>query len=56
MKTQKLIVLSILLSLLICQVVFAAGGKGNVEQLGKKLYVWHFDEGVGKQTKTQLLA
>lgn len=51
MKTQKFIVLSILLSLLVCQVGFAAGGKGNVEQLGKKLYVWHFDEGVGKQTQ-----
>ncbi|RKU09836.1 hypothetical protein C6501_14675 [Candidatus Poribacteria bacterium] len=51
MKTLKLIILSIFLSLLLCQVGFAAGGKGNVEQLGKKLYVWHFDEGSGKETK-----
>lgn len=51
MKTQKTIFLSIFLSLFLCQVTFAAGGKGNVAQLGEKLYVWHFDEGVGKQTK-----
>ncbi len=51
MKTQKLIILSILLSLFLSQVGFAAGGKGNVEQLGEKLYVWHFDEGFGKETK-----
>ena len=27
------------------------GGKGNVKQLGKQLYVWHFDEGKGNQTE-----
>lgn len=51
MKTQKVIFLSIFLSLFLCQVGFAAGGKGNVAQLGKKLYVWHLDEGSGKETK-----
>jgi len=31
--------------------VFAAGGKGNVKQMGKQMYIWHFDEGSGKETK-----
>ena len=30
---------------------FAAGGKGNIKQLGEKMYIWHFDEGKGKETK-----
>ncbi len=29
----------------LCQNTFAAGGKGNVKQLGKKVYIWRFDEG-----------
>lgn len=51
MKYRRLLTLSTILILIFCQVVYAAGGKGNVDQLGKKLYVWHFDEGSGKQTK-----
>jgi len=35
----------------LCADVFAAGGKGNVKQLGKQMYIWHFDEGSGKKTK-----
>lgn len=35
----------------LCQNTFAAGGKGNVKQLGKKVYIWRFDEGSGKETK-----
>lgn len=35
----------------VCQASFAAGGKGNVKQLGKKMYIWHFDEGKGKETE-----
>ena len=34
-----------------CNGVFAAGGKGNVKQMGKQMYIWHFDEGSGKETK-----
>ena len=51
MKSQRFLTLTTILILLFCQVVHAAGGKGNVDQLGKKLYVWHFDEGAGDQTK-----
>jgi hypothetical protein len=36
---------------LVCVESLAAGGKGNVGQLGKQIYVWHFDEGHGKETK-----
>jgi hypothetical protein len=35
----------------ICNDVFAAGGTGNVSQMGEKMYVWHFDEGSGTETK-----
>jgi len=35
----------------ICESVFAAGGTGNVKQLGKKVYVWSFNEGQGKEAK-----
>ena len=51
MKSQRLTILSMILSLSFCQVMFAAGGKGNADQLGEKLYVWHFDEGSGNETK-----
>ena len=51
MKTQIYLMLGVFLSLSLCQAGFAAGGKGNVKQLGEKLYVWHFDEGKGKETK-----
>ena len=51
MKTYAFTILSVFLSLSFCLTGFAAGGRGNVEQLGEKLYVWHFDEGAGKETK-----
>ncbi len=51
MKIQRILTLGTILILFFCQVVYAAGGKGNVDQLGKKLYVWHFDEGAGNQTE-----
>lgn len=51
MKSLRFIIINTILSLFICQVVFAAGGKGNIDQLGEKLYVWHFDEGSGKETE-----
>ncbi|MCY4401936.1 MAG: LamG domain-containing protein [Candidatus Poribacteria bacterium] len=51
MKSRRYIIISTILSLIFCQFVFAAGGKGNVKQLGEKLYVWHLDEGTGKETK-----
>ena len=35
----------------LCGDVFAAGGKGNVSQMGKQMYIWHFDEGSGTETK-----
>jgi hypothetical protein len=35
----------------ICADVFAAGGTGNVKQMGEQMYIWHFDEGSGKETK-----
>ena len=53
MKTQILVILCVVLSLFLCQVGFAAGGKGNVKQLGEKLYVWHFDEGKGDKTEDE---
>lgn len=53
MKTQILVTLCVVLSLFLCQVGFTAGGKGNVKQLGEKLYVWHFDEGKGKEAKDE---
>lgn len=34
-----------------CANVFAAGGTGNVKQMGEQMYIWHFDEGSGKETK-----
>lgn len=51
MKSPRFLTLSTILILFFCQVVNAAGGKGNVDQLGKQLYVWHFDEGSGDETK-----
>ncbi len=51
MKTQGYLILILFLSLFLCQVGYGAGGKGNVKQLGKKIYVWHFDEGNGKKTE-----
>lgn len=53
MKVQILMMLCIFLSLSFGQVGDAAGGKGNVKQLGEKLYVWHFDEGKGKQAEDE---
>lgn len=47
--TQMLIVS--VMSLSICQFGLAAGGNGNVKQLGEQIYVWHFDEGKGKETQ-----
>jgi hypothetical protein len=35
----------------ICGDVFAAGGTGNVGQMGKQMYIWHFEEGSGTETK-----
>ena len=46
-----LVILCVFLSLSLCFAGYAAGGKGNVKQLGEQLYVWHFDEGNGKQSK-----
>ena len=51
MRTQILMVFCVVLSLFLCQVGLAAGGKGNVKQLDKQLYVWHFDEGNGKMSE-----
>lgn len=51
MRTQVLTILCVFLSVSLCFAVYAAGGKGNVKQLGKQLYVWHFDEGKGNQTE-----
>ncbi|MXY29528.1 hypothetical protein F4Y59_15370, partial [Candidatus Poribacteria bacterium] len=53
MKAQVYLMLCIFLSLAICQVGFAAGGKGNVKQHGETLYVWHFDEGKGNKTEDE---
>ena len=53
MKTKVLLTLCVFLSLFIYQTGFTAGGKGNVKQLGKKLYVWHFDEGKGDKTEDE---
>lgn len=52
MKTYltRMLIVS-LMSLSICQIGFTAGGKGNVKQLGEQLYVWHLDEGKGKETQ-----
>ena len=51
MRTQNLTMLCVFLSLSLCFAGYAAGGKGNVKQLGKQLYVWHFDEGNGKKSE-----
>ena len=51
MRTQVLTILCVFLSVSLCFAVYAAGGKGNVKQLGKQLYVWHFDEGNGNQSE-----
>ena len=52
MKFQSILTLSTIIVLFFCcQILYAAGGKGNVDQLGKKIYVWHFDEGGGEETK-----
>lgn len=51
MKSTRFLTLITILILCFCQVGHAAGGKGNVDQLGKKIYVWHFDEGAGDRTK-----
>ena len=53
MKPQIFMMLCVFLSLSLCQVGGTAGGKGNEKQLGEKLYVWHFDEGKGKETKEE---
>jgi hypothetical protein len=53
MKALIYSTLCVFLSLSICQVGLTAGGKGNVKQLGEKIYVWHFDEGKGKQAKDE---
>ncbi len=45
------LIIPVLAVVLVCGGAFAAGGKGNVEQLGEQVYVWHFDEGQGKETK-----
>lgn len=52
MKTYltQMFIVSVM-SLSICQFGLAAGGKGNVKQLGEQVYVWHFDEGKGKETQ-----
>ena len=39
------------LAVFICHYGFAAGGTGNVKQLGKQVYVWSFNEGQGKEVK-----
>ena len=51
MRAQVLTILCVFLSVSLCFAVYAAGGKGNVKQLGKQLYVWHFDEGNGNQSE-----
>ena len=38
-------------SIFFCGDVFAAGGTGNVSQMGKRMYIWHFEEGSGTETK-----
>ena len=53
MRTQILMMLCVFLSLSLCFAGYAAGGKGNVKQLGEQIYVWHFDEGKGKQAKDE---
>ena len=51
MRAQVLTILCVFLSVSLCFAGYAAGGKGNVKQLGKQLYVWHFDEGNGKKSE-----
>lgn len=52
MKYQSILTFSTIIAMFFCcQILYAAGGKGNVDQLGKKIYVWHFDEGGGEETK-----
>ena len=51
MRTQMLVILCVFLSLSLCFAGYAAGGKGNVKQLGEQLYVWHFDEGKGNKAE-----
>lgn len=51
MKFYIWIILSLFLSITVYKDGVAAGGKGNQAQLGKKLYVWHFDEGSGNKVK-----
>ena len=53
MKTKVYLMLCVFLSLSICQVGLSIGGKGNVKQLGKQLYVWHFDEGKGDKAEDE---
>ena len=53
MQFRISLILCVFLSLSICQVGLSVGGKGNVKQLGKKLYVWHFDEGKGNKTEDE---
>jgi hypothetical protein len=38
-------------TIFLCDNVFAAGGTGNVKQMGEQMYIWHFDEGSGKETE-----
>ena len=51
MRAKVLTILCVFLSVSLCLAGYAAGGKGNVKQLGEQLYVWHFDEGTGNKTE-----
>lgn len=53
MKAPIYLTLCVFLSLFTCQVELSAGGKGNVKQLGEKIYVWHFDEGTGDKAEDE---
>jgi len=54
MKLAKMIIVCLIVlgfAVFVCKDGIAAGGKGNVKDLGKKVYVWSFNEGSGKETK-----
>ena len=53
MGIQRFVGLCLFLTLSISISSWGAGGKGNVKQLGEKLYVWHFDEGKGEQAEDE---
>ncbi len=42
LKSGHYLAILIFAMMFVCQASFAAGGKGNVKQLGKKMYIWHF--------------